>query len=169
MQILPENSGDIDRIWEINAAVFETSAEANLVNALRESGVSYISLVAEVAGELVGHIFFTPVELAGGGSDLKLMGLAPMAVIPECQNKDIGSQLVREGLKRCREDGYDAVVVLGHPEYYPRFGFLPSVRYGIKSDYEVPDEAFMILELRKNSLKDRSGVIKFNPAFESLL
>lgn len=168
MQILAETIGDIDRVWEINVAAFETSAEANLVNALRESCAPYISLVAEVAGELVGHILFTPVELAGDGSDLKLMGLAPMAVVPEYQNKGIGSQLVKEGLELCQKDGYDAVFVLGHPSYYPRFGFVPSIRYGIMSEYEVPSEAFMALKLKKNSLKGRSGVIKYNIAFESV-
>jgi putative acetyltransferase len=168
MQIRSEKSGDMDKVWEINVAAFETDTEAKLVNALRESGVSYISLVAEVTGELVGHILFTPVELVDDGSGLKLMGLGPMAVMPKYQNKGIGSQLVKEGLEHCLRQGYDAVVVLGHPEYYPRFGFVPSIKYGIKSEYEVPDEAFMILELKKNSLKGKSGVIKYNPAFGSV-
>ena len=165
MLIRPEETGDIDRVWKINAQAFETEAEAKLVDELRESCKPYISLVAEVDAELVGHILFTPVELAGEGSGLKLVGLGPMAIMPAFQNKGIGSQLVRQGLEECLRQGCDGVVVLGHPGYYPRFGFVPSVRYGIKSEYEVPDEVFMIIELKKNSLKGRSGIIKYNAAF----
>jgi putative acetyltransferase len=168
MQIRPENNDDIAKVWEINAVAFDTETEAKLVNVLRESCESYISLVAEVDGELVGHILFTPVELVGDRSGLKLMGLGPMAVMPKYQNKGIGSQLVNEGLEQCLRRGYDAVVVLGHPKYYPRFGFVPSVKYGIKSEYEVPDEVSMILELKKNSLKGISGIIRYNPAFGSV-
>jgi putative acetyltransferase len=168
MKIRPENSDDIAKVCEINAAAFDADTEAKLINVLRESCESYISLVAEVDGELVGHILFTPVELVGDRSGLKLMGLGPMAVMPKYQNKGIGSQLVKEGVEQCLRRGYDAVVVLGHPKYYPRFGFVPSVQYGIKSEYEVPDEVFMILELKKNSLKGISGIIKYNPAFGSV-
>lgn len=168
MQIRPEKSSDIDKVWEINVAAFETDTEAKIVNALRETCKSYISLVAEVDGEIAGHILFTPVELVDDRSGLKLMGLGPMAIMPKYQNKGIGSQLVKEGLEQCLRQGYDAVVVLGHPNYYPRFGFVPSIKYGIRSEYEVPDEVFMILELKKNSLKGKSGIIKYNSAFDSV-
>ena len=168
MNIRKEKDSDIEEIWKVNAEAFETEAEANLVNALRDSGISYISLIAEEGEEIVGHILFTPVELIGDNSGLKLMGLAPMAVMTKLQKKGIGSQLVKAGLESCLAQGYDAVVVLGHPEYYPKFSFVPSVRFGIKSEYEVPDEAFMVLELTKGSLKGHQGIIKYHSAFDSV-
>ena len=168
MNIRKEKDSDKEIIWKVNAEAFETEAEANLVNALRDSGNSFISLVAEKDEEIVGHILFTPVELIGDDSGLKLMGLAPMAVLPKFQKKSIGSQLVKTGKEICSTQGYDAIVVLGHPEYYPKFGFVPSVKYGIKSEYDVPDEAFMLLELKKDSLKDKNGVIKYHSAFGSV-
>jgi len=167
MNIRKEKDSDIEGIWKVNAEAFETEAEANLINALRDSGISYISLVSEEGEEIVGHILFTPVELIGDNSGLKLMGLAPMAVMTRLQKKGIGSQLVKAGLESCLAQGYDAVVVLGHPEYYPKFSFVPSVKFGIKSEYEVHDEAFMVLELTKGSLKGHQRIIKYHSAFGS--
>ena len=168
MNIRKEKDSDKEKIWEVNAEAFETEAEANLVNALRDSGIYFISLVAEENEEIVGHILFTPVELIGDDSGLKLMGLAPMAVLPKLQKKGIGSQLVKTGIENCSTQGYDAIVVLGHPEYYPKFGFVPSLEYGIKSEYDAPDEAFMVLELKESSLKDKNGIIKYHAAFGSV-
>jgi len=167
MNIRTEKPSDFDKIWSINAEAFETEDEANLVNALRDSGVSYISLVAEENDELVGHVLFTIVELTGDDAGLKLMGLAPMSVVPKQQNKGIGSLLVKAGIKQCVSKDFDAVVVRGHPEYYPKFGFVPSVKYAISSEYEVPDDTFMVLELKKDSLRGKQGVIKYHEAFGS--
>ena len=168
MNIREENASEVKEIWELNAKVFETKAEANLVNALRESGCTYISLVAETEGKIVGHIFFSIVELSGEENKLRIMGLAPMAVLKKYQNKGIGSKLVKAGLEYCKSLGYDAVVVLGHPNYYPKFGFVPSTKYGIKSEYDVPDEVFMVLELVPGSLKNQKGIIKYHKAFDSV-
>ena len=168
MNIRKEKASDKGKIWKVNAEAFETKAEANLINALRDSGISFISLVAEEDEEIVGHILFTSVELIGGDSALRLMGLGPMAVLPKLQKKGTGSQLVKTGIKNCLTQGYDAIVVLGHPEYYPKFGFVPSVKYGIKSEYDALDGAFMVLELKESSLKDRNGIIKYHAAFSSV-
>jgi putative acetyltransferase len=168
MSIRVEKPTDIEKIWRINAEAFETEEEANLVNVLRNSDLSYISLIYEENHELVGHIFFTPVELVGNNSGLRVIGLAPMAVIPEMQNKGIGSLLVKAGIQQCISEGYDAIVVLGHPNYYPKFGFVPSVKYGIKSEYEVPEDVFMILELKENTLQGRQGTVKYHEAFSSV-
>jgi putative acetyltransferase len=168
MNIREEVTSDIDKIWKVNTDAFKTEVEANLVNALRSSGCPYLSLVAEIENEVVGHILFTPVELSGNENKLKIMGLAPMAVLSKYQNKGIGSKLVQAGLEHCQSLGYDAVVVLGHPNYYPKFGFAPSVKYGIKSEYEVPDDVFMILELIPGSLKNHEGIIKYHEAFSSV-
>ena len=168
MIIRDEQPADVEQIWQLNSAVFETEAEASLVNELRKSGCAFVSFVAEDDGEIVGHILFTPVELAGSDKQLKLMGLAPMAVKSQQQKKGIGSKLVKAGIERCRTIGCDAVVVLGHPGYYPKFGFVPSVNYSIKSEYEVPDDVFMILELVSDSLKGHKGIIKYHQAFNSV-
>jgi putative acetyltransferase len=137
------------------------------VDRLRRQAKPILSLVAESDGAIVGHILFSPVSLAGS-SGLKLMGLAPMAVAPGHQMQGVGSALVREGLERCRQSGVAAVVVLGHPEYYPRFGFLPSVRFGIGSEYDVPEEAFMAIELQPGALEHAGGTIRYHPAFAGL-
>lgn len=168
MIIREELPSDIEQVWQVNTDAFETDTEARLVNALRSSGCEYISLVAEIDGEVIGHIMFTPVRLTGNENTLKIMGLAPMAVSNKYQNKGVGSELVKAGLTRCRDLGYDAVVVLGHPGYYPKFGFKPSVHYNIKSEYDVPDDTFMILELTPGSLDQHQGIIKYHEAFNNV-
>jgi putative acetyltransferase len=154
-------------VHAVNSAAFETPAEANLVDALRESARPIVSLVAEKAGEIVGHILFSPVELSGHPQK-KIMGLAPMAVLPTRQRQGIGSALVRRGLDECKELGFVAVVVLGHAEYYPRFGFVPSTRFGIDCEYDVPADVFMAIELQSGSLQDATGTIKYHPAFRNV-
>jgi len=168
MVIRPERIEDIEKIRSIHVEAFNTEAEANLVEALRNSSIPLISLVAEEDGELVGHILFSPMTLEQGGSSPSIAGLAPMAVLPACQNKGIGSMLVEEGLAYCKNAGYAAVVVLGHPNYYPRFGFVPSVTYGIRSEYDVPPEIFMVKELKEGALANRNGTVKYHRAFNKL-
>jgi putative acetyltransferase len=167
MQIRAERENDRDAVYAINAAVFATPAEAALVDALREQAQPVISLVAVENGHIVGHIMFSPVSLSAA-SDLKIMGLAPMAVVAQQQHKGIGSALVRAGLERCRQLGFEAVVVLGHAEYYPRFGFVPASRFGIDSEYEVPDEVFMAMELQPGALHGKTGRVKYHFVFSSL-
>lgn len=164
IQIRPEKPGDYASIYAINTAAFETPAEANLVDRLRSEAHPVISLVAEAEGEILGHILFSPVTLTGH-PDLKIMGLGPMAVKPERQKNGVGSALVSAGLERCKDFGYRAVVVLGHTWFYPRFGFQPSTRFDICSEYDVPEEAFMVLELQQGYLSGASGMIKYHPAF----
>ena len=116
---------------------------------------------------MIGHIMFSPVRLSGH-PDLKIMGLAPMAVLPRYQRKGVGSALVRSGLEKCRALGVGAVALLGHIGYYPRFGFVPSVRYGIGCEYKVPEEAFMVLELQSGYLAGKHGIIQYHDAFKNL-
>lgn len=168
MIIREETESDIEAIWKVNSDAFETDAEANLVNTLRSSGCDYISLVAETDNKIIGHILFTPVTLTGDKNKIKIMGLAPMAVLTLYQNRGVGSKLVNAGLERCQAQGYHAVVVLGHPTYYPRFGFIPALKYDIKSEYNVPDDVFMILELVPGCLKDKKGIIKYHEAFSAI-
>ncbi|MEQ1802890.1 MAG: N-acetyltransferase [Gammaproteobacteria bacterium] len=167
MQIRTEEERDWPAVGAVNAAAFETSAEAALVTSLRQRAAPVVSLVAEDRGVIVGHILFSPVSLAGHPA-LKLMGLAPMAVAPGHQRRGIGSALVRTGLDACRALGYGAVVVLGHPGYYPRFGFVPASRFGLRCEYDAPDEAFMLVELEPGCLQGVAGLISYDPAFQEL-
>lgn len=138
-----ETPADILAIRAVNQAAFETGAEAALVDALRENGKFTLSLVAVVEGEIAGHILFTDIEMEPGGAEARILGLAPMAVLPAWQGRGIGSALVRRGIEDCQELGYRGIVVLGHPAFYPRFGFAPASGHGITCIYDAPDEAFM--------------------------
>jgi putative acetyltransferase len=168
MIIRAESESDYKHIRTINLKVFPSSAEADLIEKLRCKDIDIISLVAAQGEQLVGHILFSPVTLENDHSGLRIIGLGPMAVLPSWQNKGIGSKLVNSGLQQCINQGYDAVVVLGHPEYYPRFGFRSSKTFGIKSEYDVPDDAFMVKELKKGILNGKHGTIRYHPLFNEL-
>ncbi|MBD3670537.1 MAG: N-acetyltransferase [Gammaproteobacteria bacterium] len=167
MHIRPETSDDQESIRGLLQAAFESDAEARLVEALRQSGLELISLVAVEDGLVVGHILFSPVTLDSDES-IKIAGLAPMAVLPQLQKQGIGARLILEGLKACELQSYEVVVVLGHPQYYPHFGFESSLKYGIHSEFEVPDDAFMLQELKPHVLEGKSGTIHYAPAFKQV-
>ena len=151
MFIRAEERRDWNTAHAVNLAAFGRSAEADLVDNLRDQVQPLVSLVAEVNGVLVGHIMFTPVSLSGHRA-LKIMGLAPLAVAPAHQCKGVGSALVRAGLDECRRLGFGAVVVLGDRNYYHRFGFSSSARFDIGCEYGVPEGAFMVMELQTGFL-----------------
>jgi len=146
-----EAPADRDAVRAINDAAFGQPVEGAIVDALRNGCGELLSLVAELNGEVVGHILFSPVRLereaSSAGEAVHGMGLAPMAVAPAWQNKGVGSMLVREGLNRMKAAGHPFVVVLGHPEFYPRFGFERASKFGVRCTWEVRDEAFMIAVL----------------------
>ena len=167
MLIRDEKEGDRDSVHAVNVSAFENPSEADLVDALRQQAQPVVSLVAEENREVVGHIMFSPVSLSGH-PNLKVMGLAPMAVLPVHQETGIGSALVRAGLEQCKQLDFVAVVVLGHPEYYPRFGFSPSSQFGIESEYDVPDEVFMAMELRPEALSGKTGRVRYESAFNNV-
>lgn len=160
---------DADRavIFEINRLAFGQENEACLVDMLRESEnyVNGLSLVAEKEGEVVGHILFTKISLEPPNGDFVALALAPMAVRPDLQRQGIGSGLIIEGLKACEYRGYKAIIVIGHPNYYPRFGFSSARGKGLEAPFPVPEEAFMVLELVPGSLDGIDGIVKFPPEF----
>jgi putative acetyltransferase len=164
--IRSETAADIPGIHAVNTAAFETRLEADLVDRLRQTAQPIVSLVADRGGTIIGHILFSPVTLSEE-PDAKIMGLAPMAVLPREQRHGIGSALVREGLTRCKHLGYGAVVVIGHRNYYPRLGFTPASRFNLKSEYDVPDDIFMALELTPNYLQGKSGTVYYHSAFRT--
>jgi putative acetyltransferase len=161
-----EQPGDEPAVHETNEQAFGTPLEARLVDALRETPDS-LSLVATLDERVVGHILFTPVTIEPA-ADRRIAGLAPMAVRPEHQRAGIGGQLIRAGLKECRRRGYSAVVVLGHPEYYPRFGFVPAHTFGLTCEFPSPPEAFMALELDPGALKAIRGMVRYHAMFSEL-
>src|SRR5262249_6004038 len=143
VEIRPERSGDESGIRRVNERAFAQSSEADIVDAVRSAGAMTLSLVALLRGEVVGHILFSPVTAQSPNGNFDDVGLAPMAVVPELQKNGIGSRLVQSGLAELRAAGHELVVVLGHPAYYPRFGFGKASTYEIRS--AVPDEVFMAL------------------------
>lgn len=167
MDIRPEKEADHDAVRQIVSAEFDTGTEADFVDAVRSDSKRVISLVAEDSREIVGHILFSPVPLAGDPS-AKLTGLISLAVVPERQGEGIGSALMHAGLDRCRELGFDAVVALGHGEYYKRFGFAPAAAFGLRFEYQVPDEAFLALELKPNALRGKSGTVNHLAALDAV-
>lgn len=165
LTIRREAPEDIDAIRQVNEQAFGRAVEADLVDQLRNRGVLTISLVAVQDGEIIGHIAFNPVTVESGPASFGAITLAPLAVLPAHQRQGIGSQLVRAGLEECRQLGHEIVVVVGHPNYYPRFGFAPGKPMGIGCEFEAPDEAWMVLELREGALAGRDGTVKFQPEF----
>jgi putative acetyltransferase len=139
-----------------------------LVDKLRQRGAFTLSLVAEMAGQVVAHALFTPVDVVEDEGSWTAVALGPVAVAPDHQKQGIGDQLIRAGLAMCHERGDDIVAVLGHPTYYPRFGFVPAVRYGIKSEYDVPDDVFMLIELREGALAGRRGIVNYQVEFNEV-
>jgi putative acetyltransferase len=166
--IRDERPEDAAAVRVVNESAFDSPAEADIVDLLRSRGKAVVSLVAAEEEKIVGHIMFSLVSIESEAGSFTAVGLAPMAVAPDRQRRGIGSLLVEKGLEECRKKGFECAVVLGHPDYYPRFGFVPASRYGISCEYDAPDEAFMAMELREGALANRSGVAKYQPEFNAV-
>lgn len=167
-QIRRERVDDAPASRYVNDRAFGRPNEAAVIEQLRGTCGGLLSLVAEVDGQVVGHILFSPavLELERGG-ELSGMGLAPVAVLPERQNQGIGSDLVTAGLAIIGGSSCSFVIVLGHPDYYPRFGFEPAAGHGIRCQWDVPDEAFMILVLDEEAMRGASGLARYRPEWDA--
>lgn len=166
INIRPEAERDRDAIWEVNRLAFGQEAEGRLVDALREGGFVRASLVAEVGGKVVGHILFSDLPILTEGGTVSALALAPMAVLPEYQRQGIGSALVRRGVAVCKEQGQRIVIVLGHPDFYPRFGFSANLTTQLVSPFGG-GPSFMALELAPGALADVSGRVQYPPPFDA--
>jgi putative acetyltransferase len=163
--IRDEQPGDVLSIRDVNVQAFEHEQEANLVDALRSGDGVLLSLVAAVNERVVGHILFSPIVVG----DATGAALAPMAVLPEHQRQGVGSELVRTGIQRLTDAGCPFVIVLGHSDFYPRFGFRPASVRGVRCEWNVPDAAFMMLVLDESKVRGVSGVAQYRKEFSPLM
>ena len=161
VKIRPEQPGDAAAIHAVHAGCFPTTAEADLVDRLRMAGRLSVSLVAEIDGQIVGHVGFSPVSAEGARDGV---GLAPVAVTESQRRRGIAEQLIRQGLAACRDAGFRWCVVLGEPAYYQRFGFRPAPSFGLSDEYGGGD-AFQALELAPNGIPLGAGLVRYAPEF----
>jgi putative acetyltransferase len=169
IRVRSERPGDAPGIHAVVVDAFPTDAEARLVAKLRDVARPRVSLVAVDASEgVVGHVLFTPVELVAAPRATPGFGLAPLAVRGGHQRRGIGSALVAAGLSACRAIGGAWVVVLGHPDYYPRFGFRPAWEVGLYYERPGPNPACMVVELEPSALRGLRGEVGYHPAFTTL-
>ena len=168
MKIRMEKDFDYQNIREVNLCAFPNNEEALLVDKLRKSG-KVISLVAMKHDKMVGHVLFSTATIENSNESFLALVLAPVAVLPEFQNQGIGTKLIEIGLEEAKKREYFIVTVLGHPKYYPRFGFKPAEQNGIQHPFEVPEDVFMVYDLVPDALCRVNGVIKYSMAFDDLL
>ena len=165
-----ETIQDYFGIKNVNDLAFGQVNEGLLIEKLRLNSdfIDKLSIVAELSDRIVGHILFFPIKVHSDSKDYDSLALAPMSVIPDLQNKGIGGQLIVKGLEIAKELGFKSVIVLGHKDYYQRFGFVRASKWGIKSPFDSPDEAFMAIELIIDGLKDVSGMVEYPKEFEEV-
>ena len=173
MIIRKEKPEEYTSVIELTAKAFETMPfsegdEDKLVERLRKAAtfIPELSLVAELDGQLVGHILFTPLQIKNEQDIFTSLVLGPVSVLPEFQKQGIGGQLIRAGHQKAKELGFQSVILIGHPEYYPRFGYKTASGFGLKVAMELPsDDVFMAAELTENGLSGVSGMVIFPPEF----
>ncbi|MGH8586871.1 MAG: GNAT family N-acetyltransferase [Gammaproteobacteria bacterium] len=165
IEIREERPGDVAAIRDLNKRAFGQDQEGNIVDALRSNGAALLSLVATLNGRVVGHIMYSPLSVGG---EVTAAALGPMAVLPEHQRQGIGSKLVEAGNGKLKDAGCPFIIVLGHPDYYPRFGFRPASTHGIKCEWEVPDNLFMLLVLDQAKMQGIFGLAKYRHEFSSV-
>ena len=164
IEIRHELPDDVAAIRDVNKRAFGQDQEGNIVEALRSNGAALLSLVADLNSEIVGHIMFSPITVG----DVTGAALGPMAVLPEQQRSGIGSKLVEAGIRALKDAGYPFIIVLGHANYYPRFGFVPASRLGIGCKWQVSDDVFMVLVLDQAKMAGVSGLAKYRPEFSTV-
>jgi len=167
LRVRPETEKDLEAITTIHNMAFGQPNEAVLVEKLRRTPafIPELSLVAEFDRIVIGHVLFYPVVIISGDNEHQTLSLAPIGVMPKSQNQGIGSALIRNGLLRATHHGHTSVIVLGHPQYYPRFGFIPASTWGIKLPFDAPDNAFLALELVDGALENRGGSVRYPDQF----
>ncbi len=170
--IRKERTSDHQAVNDITRLAFEQDAEATLIDRLRSNEHAFIpdlSLVAAIGPDVIGHMLFTKIYIVDDNQrEFTSLALAPVSVAPAFQNRGVGSMLIKHGLEVATQLGYTSVIVLGHEHYYPRFGFYPAKKWGINPPFDVPENAFMAMELVEDGLTDVSGTVHYPPEFEEL-
>ena len=160
-----ETSADLKAIRDVYCLAFGQDSEAWLVDALREGGYVRVSLVADQAGHVVGHILFSYLSVSTDAGEVAALALVPLAVLPDLQKQGIGSALVRRGLEVCKEQGHRIIVVLGQPEFYRQFGFSSIAAAHLDSQFSGK-LSFMALELVPGALVGLKGRVQYPPPFQ---
>jgi putative acetyltransferase len=164
IEIREERPDDVATVRDLNKRAFGQDQEANIVDSLRANGAALLSLVATVDDRVVGHIMYSPLSVG----DVNGAALGPMAVIPEHQRQGIGSKLVEAGNRKLKDAGCPFIIVVGHADYYPRFGFTPASEHGIKCEWDVPNDVFMLLFLDEAKMRGISGLARYRHEFSSV-
>lgn len=165
VEIREERPDDVAAIRDVNRRAFGQDQEGTIVDAVRSNGAALLSLVATVDGSVVGHIMFSPITV---GDTLTGAALAPMAVLPDYQRQGIGGKLIEAGIRKLKDAGSPFIIVLGHADYYPRFGFRPAHEFGIQCEWDVHAEAFMVLVLDESRLEDVTGMARYRHEFSTV-
>jgi len=165
VEIREERPADVAAVREVNRRAFEQERESNIVDALRANGGALLSLVATIDDQVVGHVMYSRVSV---GDMVNGAALGPMAVLPEHQRQEIGTRLIDTGNQKIKDAGYPFIIVVGHAEYYPRFGFRPAGKYGIKCEWDVPEEVFMVLMLDAAKMQGVAGLAKYRDEFSTI-
>lgn len=170
VEIRQEMAKDYPAVYALNLAAFGRKDEARLADRLRlsEAFIPELSLVATIDNKIVGYILFTRISIVDRETETASLSLAPMAVLPGMQRQGIGTQLMLYGLNRAKESGFKSVIVLGHEKYYPKFGFMPTTKWHIEPPFNIPENAFMGLELVDNGLKGVTGIVKYSKEFSNI-
>lgn len=165
-----ETPDDFIQVARLIEMAFCQKNEAMLVEQLRHNKKynPMLSLVADYDGHVIGHILFFPIMIRSEDSETESLALAPLSVSPEFQKMGIGGRLIQQGMKTARAIGFGSVIVLGHPKYYLRFGFVPAIKWNIKAPFEVPADALMAIEFEQGALKNAGGVIEYPQEFSEL-
>jgi putative acetyltransferase len=165
IEIREERPDDVGAVRDLNRRAFGQDQESNIVDALRTNGAALLSLVATLNDQVAGHIMYSPVSVGG---NVKGAALGPMAVLPECQRQGIGSKLIEAGNRKLKDAGCPFIIVVGHADYYPRFGFRPASDHGITCEWDVPDDVFLLLVLDESKMEGVSGFAKYRHEFSSV-
>ena len=166
--VRPEQAEDARAVWTVHEAAFGRPDEAKLVARLRQEARPCVSLVAEVAGRVIGHVLFSPVTIEGVRGDLPAGALAPVGVLPDEQGRGAGAALIRAGIGASRTLGWRLLFVLGNPVYYGRFGFALAAPQDLHYESHAFDAAFQVEELVTGALAGARGWVRYHPAFAEL-
>jgi predicted N-acetyltransferase YhbS len=172
IKIRQENPADYEQVFHLTELAFAEMEFADhdeqfLVEKLRKSEffIPELSLVAEVGDKIIGHILLTRLKIQGNGAEYESLSLAPVSVLPAFQKQGVGGMLIRKAHQIATDLGYKSVILVGHPEYYPRFGYKKASEYGITFPFKVPEDACMAIELAENGLEGITGMVIYSPEY----